>query len=159
WFRYSTTNPVTCNDSFGTRVPASSGTDLGSGSSATSFTLSASGLTANTTYYYCAIASNALGTSFGAVVTFTTRDRPAVTTQPATLLTTNSAQLNGSATPNGATTTGWFRVATTDPGTCNDTFGQRVHYYYSASLGSGSVAVAYNYNTNTTFTLTPGTTY
>ena len=35
------------------------------------------------------------------------------------------ATLNGTANPNGAATTGWFRYATTNPGTCNDSFGTR----------------------------------
>ena len=80
WFRYSTTNPGTCNDTFGTRLPSAGGQDLGSGGSATSLTQPATGLSPITTYYVCAIASNSLGTSFGAVVSFATRDRPAVTT-------------------------------------------------------------------------------
>ena len=34
WFRYATTNPGTCNDTFGTRAPATGGTSLGAGTSA-----------------------------------------------------------------------------------------------------------------------------
>ncbi|MFN3301935.1 MAG: LamG-like jellyroll fold domain-containing protein, partial [Patescibacteria group bacterium] len=37
WFRYSTTNPGTCNDNFGTRVPASGGISLGGGTSSVSY--------------------------------------------------------------------------------------------------------------------------
>ena len=37
WFRYSTTSPGTCNDSFGTRAPASGGSVLGSGTSPVSY--------------------------------------------------------------------------------------------------------------------------
>ncbi len=74
WFRYSTTNPGTCNDTFGTRVPASGGSSLGSGSVSTNFSqMTAAALNPNTTYYYCAIASNANGTVPASnVLSFTT---------------------------------------------------------------------------------------
>ncbi len=159
WFRYSTTNPVTCDDMFGTRVPAGGGTDLGAGSSAVGFSQPLTGLTPTTTYYYCAIASNSLGIAFGSVVSFTTKNRPTVTTSPATVLTSSSAQLNGTGNPNGATASGWFRLYTTDPGSCSDLVGQRVHPSSSFNLGTGTAAVAFTYNTNTAIGLSPGTTY
>ena len=34
WFRYSGTNPGSCNDAFGTLAPTTGGTSLGAGSSA-----------------------------------------------------------------------------------------------------------------------------
>src|SRR5215211_2815823 len=58
WFRYSTTNPVTCNDAFGTRAPAAGGTALGAGSSAVPYSQPIAALTPGATYYFCAIASN-----------------------------------------------------------------------------------------------------
>ena len=54
-----TTNPGTCNDSFGTRAPSSGGSSLGTGNSGVAFSRTTSGLTPGTTYYFCAIASNA----------------------------------------------------------------------------------------------------
>lgn len=72
YFRYSTTNPGTCNDTFGTRSPSTGGTNLGSGTSSVAYSSSVSGLSANTTYYYCAIASNANGIGYGAVSSFAT---------------------------------------------------------------------------------------
>ncbi|MBX3131583.1 MAG: hypothetical protein KF718_33005 [Polyangiaceae bacterium] len=156
WFRYATTNPGTCNDTFGTRAPTSGGSALGSGSTLTGYSQPVTGLTQNTTYYYCAIASNAVGTSFGAVLSFTTLGPPVVVTAPATLVTPSTATLNGSANPSGATTTGWFRYATTSPGTCNDTFGTRAPTSGGAALGSGASAVAYSQDISG---LTPGTTY
>src|SRR5262249_25989850 len=96
WFRYSTTNPGVCNDSFGTRAPATGGLDLGTGSSV-AYQVAATGLTQISTYYVCAIASNASGTSVGAVVAFNTLPSPSVTTAAATSVTSTTATLNGSA--------------------------------------------------------------
>lgn len=70
WFRYSATNPGSCNDTFGTRVPATGGTALGAGTSPVAYSRAVSGLLGGTKYYVCAIASNALGTRFGAVQSF-----------------------------------------------------------------------------------------
>jgi hypothetical protein len=72
WFRYDTANPGTCNDTFGTRAPASGGSSLGSSSSSVSFSQALMGLAAGTTYYFCAIASNASGTGFGPILSFAT---------------------------------------------------------------------------------------
>jgi hypothetical protein len=70
WFRYSTIHPGTCNDTFGTRAPATGGSVLGSGTSAVDYTRTIAGLTAGATYFYCAISSNTHGTSFGSVLSF-----------------------------------------------------------------------------------------
>ncbi len=72
WFRYGTTNPgFSCLDTFGTRVPASGGTALGSGTSLVDYSIPISSLTLGTRYYYCAIASNSVGTGRGSVLSFT----------------------------------------------------------------------------------------
>lgn len=71
WFRYSTVQQSTCNDTFGSRAPIATGVTLGSGIKNVSFTQSISVLP-NTRYYYCAIASNTTGISFGAIMTFLT---------------------------------------------------------------------------------------
>jgi hypothetical protein len=71
WFRYSTTTPSSCDNSFGIRAPLSGSTNLGSGTSSVPFSR-VLGLTAGTTYFYCAIASSTIGTSFGDIVSFTT---------------------------------------------------------------------------------------
>ncbi len=72
WFRYSTTNPGTCDDTFGTRSPSSGGTALGSGTTTVAFNQATGLLTGATTYYFCALASNQSGTSTGAVLNFST---------------------------------------------------------------------------------------
>lgn len=73
WFRYSQTSPgAACNDTFGTRVPASGGLNLGSWTSPGNFGQAVSGLSASTTYYVCALGSNSNGTGMGLPVSFTT---------------------------------------------------------------------------------------
>jgi MYXO-CTERM domain-containing protein len=156
WYRYSTTSPGTCNDTFGTRAPTSGGTSLGAGGSAVVYAQSLTGLTAGTTYYFCAIASNAVGTGFGAVLSFTTLAAPSVATDPPTAVTSTTATLNGTATPNLAATTGWFRYSATDPGTCNDTFGTRLPSTGGSVLGAGSSPVDYGLGAGA---LAQGTTY
>src|SRR5205807_7383132 len=76
WFRLSSTNPVNCDDTFATRVPATSGTDLGTGNAAVAYSITATGLVPGTTYYYCAIASNSSGNGHGAVLNFTVPNTP-----------------------------------------------------------------------------------
>jgi MYXO-CTERM domain-containing protein len=143
WFRYNTVHPGTCNDSFGTRAPASGGSPLGAGSTPVPYTEPITGLTPGTTYYYCAIADNAVGVGFGAVLSFTTTSAPSVTTEAATAVVSTTALLNGSANPNQTDATGWFRYDTTDPGACDDTFGTRAPAVGGTSLGNGSSPVAY----------------
>ncbi|MDQ3036072.1 MAG: hypothetical protein M3Y87_26965, partial [Myxococcota bacterium] len=156
YFRYATTDPGTCNDTFGSRAPTTSGSALGSGSASVAFSRSITGLSPGATYYYCAITENAEGTALGAVLSFTTLASPAVITSAATLVTSTSATLNGSADPNGATTTGWFRYSTANPGACNDTFGSRAPTSSGTALGSGTSPVAY---TRAIASLVPATTY
>ena len=78
WFRYSSTNPGSCNDTFGYRYPELTNTQksLGSGTSSVSFNTAGVGLSHSrtTTYYYCAIAENSGGKGFGSIVSYTTRD-------------------------------------------------------------------------------------
>ena len=154
WFRYSTTSPGTCNDSFGTRMPSSGGIALGSGTGSVAFGQAITGLSPGVTYYYCAFASNAVGTGMGALLSFTTpASLPSVITDPVSGI---AIQLNGTVNPNGAASVGWFRMATSSPGTCNDTFGTRVPATGGTSLGSGANYVSYQQPTPS---LVPGTTY
>lgn len=72
WFRYDTINPSSCNDTFGTRAPLSSGSSLGSGNSDVPYYQDIAGLVAGTPYYFCAIAENSAGKTFGSIISFTT---------------------------------------------------------------------------------------
>ena len=70
---WSTSNPPTIADNHTTN-----GTGVGE------FTAMVSGLSSSTTYYLCAYVTNAIGTAYGEVVTFTTAESsaPIVTTSP-----------------------------------------------------------------------------
>ena len=75
------------------------------------------GLSANTTYYYRVRAFNG-NTSSGnsnvvSVTTLPPTGRPVVTTNPATLITSHSAMLNGTVDPHGLTTTVYFQYGRT----------------------------------------------
>jgi len=73
-------------------------------------------LTANTTYHFRIVASNADGTRMGADRVFTTRTMtgpPVVIARPASSITGSSATLHGSLDPHGLTTTVHFQYGTT----------------------------------------------
>jgi uncharacterized repeat protein (TIGR02543 family) len=72
WFRYATANPGTCNDAFGTRAPATGGSDLGNGTTLVGYSKSITGLTSKTTYYFCSIVTDYDKTSFGPMYSFKT---------------------------------------------------------------------------------------
>src|SRR5206468_1087759 len=136
--------------------PAAGGSSLGAGNSAVAYAQGITGLSAATTYYYCAIAQNSVGISFGTVMSFLTPLPPTVTTTAASSTTNTSAYLNGAGTPNGAATTGYFRYSATNPGTCDDVFGTRAPASGGTALGAGYSAV--NFQRQITGLLA-GTTY
>jgi hypothetical protein len=75
-----------------------------------------SGLTASTTYHFRIVATNSAGTTYGADRTFTTLSPtgpPVVTTNPASLIASFSATLNGSVDAHGLTTSVYFQYGTT----------------------------------------------
>lgn len=85
WFRYATTNPGTCNDTFGTRLPAS-GSAAGPFSDSTVHNYNlATGtvLSANTPYYFCAIANNGTNYGYGSLFGFKTAPPPPASLTPA----------------------------------------------------------------------------
>ena len=156
WFRFATASPGTCNDSFGTRAPAMGGSALGSGAGNVSFSQAITGLTPATTYYYCALASNSMGTAVGAVQTFITPSSPTAITSAVSNLADSSATLNGMGTPNRASATGWFRYSTTNPGACDDKFGSRAPTSGGIALGNDIYSQPYSQSISG---LSPATTY
>jgi len=86
------------------------------GSTVRSVSANIAGLLANRTYHFRIVAHNNGGTVFGADRTFTTLTTtglPVVATNPATLIASFSATLNGSVDPHGLTTTVSFQYGTT----------------------------------------------
>jgi len=160
WFRYQpNTNPGTCNDTFGTRVPSTVGTGyaLGSGSSSVSYSQQTTAtLSPNTTYYYCAIASNANGTAPASnVLSFTTAPPIPTLTSPLPSATSVSA---GNATiswtnQSGSGAVGYlFRIwdSTANPGG----FGSN----YPGGLGALCTANATNTTNDVCYSTPNGTT-
>src|SRR5207237_1048585 len=74
YFRWSTTNG-TCSGFASTNSP---GTNIGSDTSSHNFSNAASGLSPATTYYFCAVANNTSGTTYGSVLSFRTTGAPSV---------------------------------------------------------------------------------
>lgn len=145
WFRYSTTNPGSCTDSFGTRAPASGGTALGSGSSLVAYSNSVSGLASGTTYYYCAIASNGGGKALGSVVSFSV-PLPSAPTFPTPLTVSPASVVSG-----GSSTLSW----TSSGATSCSASASPANSQWTASGGalSGSQAIT-NLTVSTIFTIT-----
>ena len=84
--------------------PTTSDNHTNDGSGIGTFSSSLTGLTANTTYYVRAYATNAAGTSYGNEKEFTTLPDvtvPTVSTAPITNITTNSATSGGTVTNDG----------------------------------------------------------
>ena len=84
--------------------PTVSGSHTTNGSGTGSFTSSITGLSANTTYYVRAYATNEAGTSYGSQKTFTTSSNvttPTVTTNNVTDITSTTATCGGNVTSTG----------------------------------------------------------
>ena len=89
---------------------ATASQNAGSGNGATAVQQAIGSLAPSTTYYVRAVASNAGGTTHGAIVSFTTTapSAPLVTTDPATDIGPDSAFVNGRVNPQGSATLAWF---------------------------------------------------
>ena len=72
------------------------------------------GLTHDTTYDYRLVASNANGTNYGPDLTFTPHAVPGLSTEPATLVTSTTARLNGAFIGNGERTHYYFEWGETE---------------------------------------------
>jgi hypothetical protein len=127
FFEYGTTQ------AYGNQVPVTPAS-AGSGSSSVAVSASASGLTANTTYHYRIVASNAGGTVQGNDQTFTTSDAPVVSTDSASAITKDGATLNATIDPRGLATTYVFEYGPTA------SYGNQVPAL-AASAGSGTGGV------------------
>jgi hypothetical protein len=91
------------------------------------------GLAPNTTYHFRIVAANAVGTSDGVDMTFTTPGAPTVVTGGASSVGATSATIHGSVNPNGVATTYHFQYGT------SKSYGKTTT---SHSAGSGHSAVS-----------------
>ena len=88
-----------CWNTAGSPTTSDSFTDKGAAVSVGAFTASMTGLSANTTYYVRAYASNTAGTAYGSQVSFNALPQaPVVTTQQVTVIGTTTATGNGNIT-------------------------------------------------------------
>lgn len=126
YFCVAETNTVTTTGAMTSCVTGGGAVALETATAATRNTsgplsLSKTGLTANTTYYYQAIgrnlAQNPSLDQFGEVLTFITASAPTVTTTQVVLLGVDTATVPGTITANGALTTGSFCVSLSDAAT------------------------------------------
>jgi hypothetical protein len=108
--------------------------NVGSGDDDKDVSAGLSGLTPGTTYYYRVVATNAKGTAYGDIKSFTTpADTPKCTTGSYSSLTKSGAKLAGSVNPSGGTTSYYFDYGkTTSYGTKSG----------SVSAGGGNSDVA-----------------
>lgn len=137
---YSLTNGFA--DGAGTKVIASVATGTGA------FTSSLSGLTASTTYYVKAYATNAGGTSYGSQVSFTTA--------PAAANTITTGAVTGA--PVCATTATDITVAYTTTGTLTGTYSLELSDASGSFPGTTLVATAGTAGSSITATVPAGTT-
>jgi tetratricopeptide (TPR) repeat protein len=109
------------------------------------------GLTASTTYHFRIVATNSAGTRYGADRIFTTLSPtgpPVVITNPATLVTSFSATLNGSVDPHGLTTNVHFQYGTTTSyghTTANQTKTGNAYQNVAANISGLSASTTYHF--------------
>ncbi len=133
WFEWGTSSTLSTFSSTTSQA-------IGSGTSTVAITANLTNLSPNTTYYYRAAGQNSAGTQKDGILSFTTSAvLPTVTTQAASLVTSNSSTLNGTVNPNGAATSVWFEWGTSST---LSTFSSTT----SQAIGSGTSAVAVSAN-------------
>ena len=109
------------------------------------------GLAASTTYHFRIVATNSAGTRYGADRIFTTLSPtgpPVVITNPATLVTSFSATLNGSVDPHGLTTNVHFQYGTTTSyghTTANQTKTGNAYQNVAANISGLSASTTYHF--------------
>ena len=134
---------------------------------AETYSLNATGLTCNTTYYYRAYSTNTAGTGYGDDDTFTTSacpvgiTTPTVSTNTATSITTTSATLTGNITSTGneANTIRGFDIGTDNTYTMSDITESGSYSAGSYSLNATGLTCNTTYHYRAYSTNTEGTGY
>jgi hypothetical protein len=103
YFEYGTST------SYGTKTPVK---DAGAGTSATTVSVTVTGLTTGRVYHFRLVASSDAGTSRGTDQTFLPTAVPTVVTKAASSIRDTTTQLNGTVNPNGLATTSYFEYGT-----------------------------------------------
>jgi|GEM_PF-281681 len=120
---------------YGGESPTAPGTDAGEGAGAVAASTSLEGLKANTAYHYRLVASNSLGTTFGADQKFQTSGPPRITSKPTTAIGHEEATINAEVNADELTTTYRFEYGE------STAYGTEVPLG-GASVGSGASPVA-----------------
>jgi hypothetical protein len=122
-----------------------------------------SSLSASTIYHFRIVATNSSGTRYGSDRTFTTLSAtgpPVVTTNPATLVASFSATLNGSLDPHGLTTSVHFEYGTTTSyGLTTAPQSQSGNTYRNVSANISSLSASTVYHFRVVATNSAGTRY
>ena len=153
YFQYGPTT------SYGSTTPMQTQT----GNTVRTVSANLTGLTASTTYHFRIVAHNASGTTNGSDRTFTTLSptgSPVVTTNPATLIASFSATLNGTVDPHGLTTSVHFQYGTTTSyGLTTAPQSQSGNTYRSISANISSLTASTAYHFRIVATNSAGTTF
>ena len=150
---------VSPNSSFSTYVAGYQNLNVGN-----TISRSVTGLNASTTYYYRVRAYNASGTSGNSnvvsVTTLSPTGPPVAITNPATLIASFSATLNGLVDPHGLTTTVYFQYGTTTSyGHTTLSQIKTGNTYQSVSANLSGLTASTTYHFRTVATNTAGTRY
>ena len=146
-YRYGTSN-VACSS----LSTVTSNTNMGSGTSGVANPQGIASLSANTTYYFCATATNSDGTTYGNVLSFTTLpNKPNVITGGSSFVNPTTASLSGYVTPNGSSTDRIFRY-----GTSNVACSSLPNVTSAVNMGSGTGQI---FGTQGVASLSASTTY
>jgi hypothetical protein len=153
YFQYGATT------GYGLTTPA----DTKTGNRYQDVTANINGLTASTTYHYRIVATNSFGTRYGGDRTFTTlppTGRPVVTTDPASLIASFSARVNGSLDPHGLTTTVYFQYGTTTGyGLTTAPHSHTGNTFQNITADVSGLTASTTYHFRTVATNSAGTTY
>ena len=153
YFQYGPTT------SYGSTTPMQTQT----GNTVRPITANISGLMASHVYHFRMVAHNNGGTSFGSDRTFATLSAtgpPVVTTNPATLIASFSAKLNGSLDPHGLTTMVYFQYGmTTSYGLTTAPQSRTGNTYLNISANISSLSANTVYHFRVVATNSAGTRY